>query len=157
MKFDIFEKPRQIYLTSGFTHVKYIWHIVSYANLKNDLIPSNRLCRGFYSNIIVCQRMSNYMSNYLTSCQIIVILCQILCQIIWHRYIKFQYFYFYFFQTPTRGIFKGDFHVLRFLFCRIFENWHTKKALVRSESFFSNINKNCCFLKKGGMSQHLIS
>ena len=98
--------------------------------------------------------MSNYMSNYLTSCQILVILCQIICQIIWHRYIKFQYFYFYFFQTPTRGIFKGDFPFLHFLFVKYFENSHTKNGLVRPETLFWIINKLCCFLQKGGMSKH---
>ena len=53
----------------------------------------------------------------------------------------------FFFQTPTRGIFKGDF--LHFLFCRNFENLHIKSTQDRSKTYFSNINKNYCILKKG--------
>ena len=80
--------------------------------------------------------MSNYMSNNLTSNHQISI-----------------HFHFYFFQTATMWIFKGDFHFLHFLFCQNFENSHTKSGLFRSETLFLIINKICCFLKKGGMSR----
>ncbi len=57
---------------------------------------------------------------------------------------------FIYFQTATMWIFKGDFPVLHFLFCQKFENSHTKSGLFRSETLFLNIDKICCFLKKGG-------
>ena len=81
--------------------------------------------------------MSNYMSNNLTS----------------NHQISIN-FHFYFFQTATMWIFKGDFPFLHFLFCQKFENSHTKSGLVRSETLFLIIIKICCFLKKGGMSRH---
>ena len=94
------------------------------------------LCQIFdiVSNYIYL--MSNYMSNNLTSNH--------------QMFDKIRYF---FFQTATMWIFKGDFPFLHFLFCQKFENSHTKSGLVRSETLFWIINKICCFWKKGGMSR----
>ena len=94
------------------------------------------LCQIFdiVSNYIYL--MSNYMSNNLTSNHQISIKCK-----------------FYFFQTATRWIFKGDFLFLHFLFCRNVENSRTKSGLVRSETLFSIINIKKCFVEKGGMSR----
>ena len=94
------------------------------------------LCQIFdiVSNYIYL--MSNYMSNNLTS-----------------NHQIFDKILFYFFQTGTMWIFKGDFPFFIFFICPKFENSHTKSGLVRSETLFLIINKICCFLKKGGMSR----
>ena len=97
--FDIVSK----YLTSHLVCVKYSWIYVKYHRI---CVKYPWFCVKFQdimSHYTYC--MSNYMSNNLTSNHQISI-----------------HFHFYFFQTPTRGIFEGDFHVLRFLFCIIFEN-----------------------------------
>ena len=79
---------------------------------------------------------SNYMSNNLTS----------------NHQISIN-FHFYFFQTATMWIFKGDFPFLHFFI--LSKNWKFthQKRLGPVGNTFLVINKICCFLKKGGMSR----